>query len=278
MDRDAFGFYRPAEPLRPYVRYYWVLRCDRPARALTFPIGCPQLIFHRGTPLHIPELAADQGRLAVSGQVNFPAHLVTRGDLDMVVVVFRPHAAGAFLDVPMSELYNLEIPGCDLENRHLNLLAERILTCREDARCVAMLDAWLQERLTRHLTRKTRGCPPELALRRVDDAVRRLCAEPRTPVAELAAAACLCRKQFDRTFCALAGMNPKEYAGIVRFQRALACLQHSPARIDWARVAHASGYADQSHFIREFRRLSGHTPAALVKITAPYSDLFTSPV
>lgn len=277
MDRNAFGFYRPAEPLRPYVRYYWVLRGEQPVRTLTFPIGCPQIIFHRGTHFHIPELDADQSRLTVSGQVNFPAHLVSDGGIDTVVVVFRPHAAGAFLGLPMSELYNREIPGYDLENRSLNLLADRIAECEEDTRCIALLDEWLTARLNDHLTRKRRGCPPELELRRIDAAVRQLCTEPRTPVAELAAAACLSRKQFERTFYALAGMNPKEYAGVVRFQRALAYLQHSSARIDWARIAHASGYADQSHFIREFRRFSGHTPAALVKIAAPYSDLFTDP-
>ena len=178
MDRNDFGFYRPGELLRPYVRYYWVLRSDRPFRTLTFPIGCPQIIFHRGTPLHIPELGTDQGRLTVSGQVNFPAHLVSGGNLDMIVVVFRPHAAGAFLGRPISELYNREIPGCDLENRSLNELAERVSACRDEARCVAMIESWLTERIARHFARKRRGCPPEAELPRVDAAVRQLCAEP----------------------------------------------------------------------------------------------------
>ncbi len=39
--------YRPREELRPYVRYYWVLKNDEPFSILTFPIGCPQIIFHK---------------------------------------------------------------------------------------------------------------------------------------------------------------------------------------------------------------------------------------
>nr|WP_303757855.1 hypothetical protein [Bacteroides caecimuris] len=38
---------------------------------LTFPIGCPQIIFHKQAPLYIPELNAAQDKLTISRQVNF---------------------------------------------------------------------------------------------------------------------------------------------------------------------------------------------------------------
>lgn len=46
---------RPKEELRPYVRYYWMLESDEPFSVLTFPTGWPQMIFHRRSPLFIPE-------------------------------------------------------------------------------------------------------------------------------------------------------------------------------------------------------------------------------
>lgn len=46
---------------------------------------------------------------------------------------------------------------------------------------------------------------------------------------------------------------------------------------DFAAIAAECGYADQSHFIREFKALSGITPRALLTTCRPYSDLFTNP-
>lgn len=47
---------------------------------------------------------------------------------------------------------------------------------------------------------------------------------------------------------------------------------------DYAGIAYANGYADQSHFIREFRVFSSLTPRQLIEYQTPYSDLYTNPV
>lgn len=277
MFREEFAFFSPCAALRPYVRYYWLYASRRPAEALTFPTGAPQLLFHRRAPFSIPELNASQAPLTVSGQVNFPAHLCTSGDAEAVAVVFRPHAAGAFLHIPLSLLYNCEIAGCDLENRSLNELAERIFACGEPTQCVRLVERWLLAQLAAD----TRRRPEEFD--RIGAAVGTLLAEPRTPVSELADGACLCKKQFERRFRALVGMNPREYAGIVRFQRAMRCMellrqQPAPGRaVNWAQIACACGYADQTHLIRACRRFGGLTPTALLRCGDSRSDLFSDP-
>lgn len=91
---------RPRKELRTYVRYYWTLETNQPFSVLTFPIGCPQMIFHRRTPLFIPELSSRQDKFTISGQVNFPAHIASDGDTEMIVAVFYPHTIGRFIDTP----------------------------------------------------------------------------------------------------------------------------------------------------------------------------------
>ena len=91
---------------------------------------------------------------------------------------------------------------------------------------------------------------------------------PATSVTELASIAC-----FERLFNELIGANPKEYARIVR----LKLLQHDFENINLAQLAYQCGYADQSHFIREFKQFSGYTPLALLNVCEPYSDLFNNP-
>ena len=104
----------PREELRPYVRYYWMLESDEPFSVLTFPIGCPQIIFHRKSPLYVPEFAASQNAFTISGQVNFPVHIQSDGNLDMIVAVFYPHTVGMFIGTPPSVFYNQEISGYDI--------------------------------------------------------------------------------------------------------------------------------------------------------------------
>lgn len=132
--------YQPREELRPYVRYYWVLKGDEPFSILTFPIGCPQIIFHKKTPLYIPELDKSQSQFTISGQVNFPAHIQSDGSLEMIVAVFYPHTVGMFIDTPPSAFYNLEISGYDIENRQVNDVAQKIFNCENAKDCIDILE------------------------------------------------------------------------------------------------------------------------------------------
>lgn len=267
MNNPDISFFKPSKPLQPYVRYYWVLNSRHCFSTLTFPIGCPQIIFHKRSPLFIPELNKRQSTFTISGQVNFPAHIHSNGDTEMIVTVFHPHAIGKFIDTPPSSFYNLEISGYDIENKKLNQLSSQIFDCEENDQCIRIIEHWLLAKLYD---------TPALNFDRIDATVKRLMAIPSTPVAELAGIACLGKKQLERTFNQKVGMNPKEYARIVRFQKSLWLMQKGQNNeID---ITYANGYADQSHFIREFKVFSGYTPEKLKNKYPPYSDLFTNPV
>lgn len=256
--------YKPSEELRPYVRYYWILESPEPFSVLTFPIGCPQMIFHRGTPLFIPELSTSQNVFTISGQVNFPAHIASDGNTEMVVVVFNPHTIGMFIDAPPSAFYNQEISGYDIENRQLSQLADKIFDCPNSESAISLIEQWLTVRIK-----------PSLNIQRVGATLTTMLFNPSTRVGRLAEIACLGKKQFGRLFRECVGMNPKEYGRIVKFQRALRMMQFGSR--DYADIAYANGYSDQSHFIRDFRQFSSLTPKQLVEYQSPYSDLFTHP-
>lgn len=256
--------FQPRMELRPYVRYYWIAKCDLPFRVLTFPIGCPQMIFHRCAPLYIPELSSRQNKFTISGQVNFPAHIVSDGNIEMIVAVFYPHTIGMFIDTAPSAFYNQEISGYDVENKPLTQLAHRIFGCPDSESAILLIERWLMTKIN-----------PSLNLRRIENTLQILFRHPSVPVASLAEYACLSRKQYERVFNEQVGMNPKEYCRVVRFQKSLRMMQLGSNR--YAAIAAECEYADQSHFIREFKVFSGHTPKTLLKHCIPYSDLFTDP-
>ena len=235
--------------------------------ALTFPTGCPQIIFHRRKPLYIPESDTFQSRLTISGQVNFPSHLSATGETEMIVVVFKPYGLGPLLNIPASLFYNQEVSGDGIDGLGLRELDERISGCEDVIDCIKLIDNWLLSRLSKQANSQTQ---------RIQAVVQRMLTAPESTVTDLAYIACLGKKQFERLFRSHVGVNPKEYASIVRFQKALAMMQSGESVL--SQVAYACGYADQSHFIREFRRFSGQTPAMLLKTTSIHSDLFSNSV
>lgn len=181
----------------------------------------------------------------------------------MVVVVFYPHTIGLFIDTSPSAFYNQEISGYDLENKQLNLLADRIFECEDSETSIQLIEQWLSTRIKSSLNTG-----------RISAALSEMVRFPSTSIDNLAGISCLGKKQFERLFRKYVGMNPKEYGRIVRFQRALRMMQLGSR--DYAGIAYANGYADQSHFIREFRVFSSLTPKQLIEYQTPYSDLYTN--
>ena len=154
----------------------------------------------------------------------------------------------------------------------MNALAERVFECEDNNECVNRIEEWLLVRLACNFDHTDYG------IKRIHAAIKEICIHTHNTVEELSSICCLSKKQFEREFNTLVGMNPKEYIRIVRLQKALALLQQKRNDINHAQIAYASGYADQSHYIREFKRLSGYTLQSLLRIAEPYSDLFTMPV
>ncbi|MGH6690231.1 MAG: helix-turn-helix domain-containing protein [Gammaproteobacteria bacterium] len=64
-------------------------------------------------------------------------------------------------------------------------------------------------------------------------------------------------------------MTPKRYSRVRRFQRALALATlPRPRPVPWAELALAAGYFDQAHLCRDWRKLTGLSPADLITLRA----------
>jgi AraC-like DNA-binding protein len=88
------------------------------------------------------------------------------------------------------------------------------------------------------------------------------------PIQELADASGLSLRHFQRRFRALTGLNPKHYARICRIGHAVHRKELEP-EASWTALAHEAGYADQSHFIRDFKALTGTLPRTFLRGQTP---------
>ena len=97
------------------------------------------------------------------------------------------------------------------------------------------------------------------AFRRVTELVRERLADDLS-LDDMAACAGVSRFHFARSFKKSTGVTPHQYVLAQRVERAKQFL--GEGRLSLREIAHATGFSDQSHMTRHFRRLTGSTPRA----------------
>jgi AraC-like DNA-binding protein len=165
-------------------------------------------------------------------------------------VRFHPYGAAALFKAPQDELAGLTI-GVDALAKPLSRALSAV---RESA-------ADLDDGVTRVQQALLQWVAPESIDLRVRSAVQTIDREQGlVSIDDLAASVSMTRRHLERQFLKVVGITPKRLARITRFQHALRILEGSDAASPGTRTAAACGYADQAHFIRDFRNLAGCPP------------------
>ncbi len=248
----------PGSPLDGFIDYLWCLS-DAPthAKERILPSGTLEMVinlhedeFRIYDPAHEERCRRLSGAI-VSGAYRRSFVIDTLEHASVVGVHFRPGGAAPFLGLPAGELADSHIELDTVWGRPAGELRERLCGAATPAHRFQLLEQALRTRLDRSPRRHgaVRG-----ALAHLERSGAR--------VGELAARAGLSHRRFIEVFGAEIGMTPKLFGRVRRFQRALS-LARPAASADWAGLAHASGYCDQSHMIREFVEFSGFSPADL---------------
>ncbi len=81
------------------------------------------------------------------------------------------------------------------------------------------------------------------------------------------------RRQFQRRFKQCIGVAPETYIRIIKFQKAVQLLRNGHFQ-RLSDIAYALNYSDQSHFIREFKNFSGHTPKVFLRKGPDYRPMY----
>lgn len=109
----------------------------------------------------------------------------------------------------------------------------------------------------------------------VREALARLDADPDLPIARLASDIGVPHAQLIRRFRSGVGVTPKTYADLARFSHFLNAIPFD-AVPTWSELVAATGYHDQPHFIRSFKRYTGYTPSRYLAGVREYGAEFPS--
>ena len=241
---------RPSLPLAASIRSLWYACApDLPhERERVLPNGCIQIVISLAadaltdcdgdtlTPLPAAILVGARGRYEV---------VHTRDMAELAGIVFRPGGLGPWLQQPADRFFEQSVALDDVWP--VQDMRDRLREAGTPSHKLALLDALLVERL--------RG--RELRMRPAIQCA--LAGLTRNSVRQTALAVGLSERRLHQIFREDAGLSPKLWSRVYRFQKALAAL-HSGEETRWDRLALDCGYFDQSHFSNDFRAFSGIDP------------------
>ncbi|MFY1670863.1 helix-turn-helix domain-containing protein [Plantactinospora sp. WMMB334] len=224
-----------------------------------FRAGARSALPHRILPLNLATLVIDFAApyALVTGARSTPTVAGPSTWAYGVSVGLTPEGVAALLGVPMPELAGTAVPLPDLLGRRATALAERLVAAPDWAARFALLDRILTAEI---LGGATAGAAPQpdgtvssawWQLQRAPAGLR---------IGALADRVGVSRRCLELRFRRQIGLTPGTVARIARFQRAVGLLAGGGAL---AGTATDTGYADQPHFTREVRALSGLTPTEL---------------
>lgn len=230
------------------------------------PDGRPELVLHVGDAF---ERVYGDGRierqpgLLFAGQLTSALVLRPTGRIGVLGVRLHPHGAAALLEQPQDELAGLTIGVDDLSPA----LARSLHRVRDSATTLTATARAAEACLADHVNRSRVDVRVESTV----ETIRRH--RGRVTVEQLAHRVGLTRRHLERRFNAIVGLSPKRLARITRFQHALHVLERADG-LGGADTAALCGYADQAHFVRECRELTGRPPTAHLLQRAQLTGFF----
>ena len=248
-------YIEPIKILSKYIKNYFIVEIDNPIDFLpnerVHPCGYATMVFHYGSPSKFQKKNSSkyiEPNLVICGQQTNYYDLSLSGNTGMILIVFRPHGVKSFFNFPITELLNENLSLQDLINNEAVELEDKLLNSPNNKQRIAHLENFLTGRLIYNN-----------GFERVEHAIKMIeNSKGQIQAQNIAYEVCLGIKQFERTFSKYVGINPKKFASIVRFQNVIQ--MNSKDKRSLSQIAVDNGYYDQSHFIHDFKSLTGLTP------------------
>jgi AraC-like DNA-binding protein len=259
--------HQPDPPLDEFVHWFWFysdLQADH-TRERILPDGTfelvidlsdvPRKLYDRS---HPPLYREFRGSWISGSRSDFITIDVVQ-KTSMIGIHFKPGGAAAFLAMSADELTSRVEETDGIWGRAMDDLRTQLLEEHSIDHRFALLERFLRDRLTVPDRRDP-----------IAHALCRLTARPEVErTSELAAELGLSQKHFISLFRSRVGLTPKKFCRVRRFQKALREIEANRI-LDWAGLAAATGYYDQSHFIRDFHAFSGMNPSAYLTERGEY--------
>ncbi|TMN33668.1 response regulator transcription factor [Pseudoalteromonas sp. S2755] len=257
MDYRKFS---PSENLSSFINCFWTLEITadkNAAKQRIVPDGCIELAFILGDDIKRYTSEHEyilQPRAMVLGQTVSPFYIQPTGYVQTFAASFFPYAFSHFISEPIKNLKNQETSIYELfKHDEATKLESDIIQARNTSQRIEILEAFLLHKLSdpqriEHIVKTTVDI---IFAQNGDISVNAITKSNLNN-----------RRQLERKFLDLVGISPKHLSKLVRLQSALTLLINREDNL--TNIAYKSNYYDQSHFIKDFKALTGVSPRAFL--------------
>ncbi|MCB0656973.1 MAG: AraC family transcriptional regulator [Saprospiraceae bacterium] len=190
----------------------------------------------------------------ISGMQRYYLNISAHPHSEMLVVKFKPFGAFPVFQFPIDTINDCIEPaerffGADLLNLRNQIIENKSVTEK-----FAAMEAWLIDH-----------CDPALqAPEELVQVMEALQAHPFARHQEILAGYPKSQKHLIQQFKKYGGLTPKIFHRILRFNKLLENINLKES-IVWSDISYETGYADQSHFIKDFNAFCGINPTSYIQ-------------
>lgn len=263
-----YQLYTPHPSLSSLIKCYWSLEGEElpGTHQRIFPDGCIELVFHYGDIFqkHYQSGTINlQPRSFIHGQLTCFMEISSSGKVGIFSVRFQPQGLRPFINIDTYEINNDNIHIADIWGAAGRELEGRMLEAASNEQRVRIIELFLQRRLQ---PTKANGLIKHCVslINQANGAIN---------IEELSAKLNIGRRHLERQFIDAVGLNPKQYARISRLQYVLTLAEQKRYNT-LTHLAHNTGFYDQAHFIKDFRKFTGLSPKQYFAESLPLVKFF----
>lgn len=243
LNHLGFRAFAPHPALQAWVQCYWL------AQASSLPAeGFQETLYpDGGTTLSVHFVANQLPQLYFESRYQL-THRRFSGSINEIGVRFHPGGAYQLFGARISDIFGGELALTELGLPGVPLLQQQLLQSQDPLQQIRLIEHWLVQQANRQQAQS--------------GVIQHFCSNLNTARADagvLSDAYCLSRRQIERKFQQQIGLSPAYVRQLhcVKFARRL--IAQSPLR-SLTDIGLQSGFYDQAHFIRQFRKITHLTP------------------
>ncbi len=263
MMNIVFEEYPPCPVLAPYIHTYWSARFNVNAlpdfTQSVVPNGYVELIIHI-TDDHCHLTEKNNGKVPSPDYTLIGLHTSQyevrfSNTVSVFGIRFHPDGLSNILGLPPSVIASTYVDTSDVLGANINDFCHRIREKNSSASRVAIANSLLSAMLAKNINEFDYTALAARIVRRHSGLIAQKDLMREVPISP---------RQLQRGFKSRFGITTKEYMRIARLN-AVQRYMRSGTPVDFATVAYDNGFADQSHFIREFKAFTGTAPQSFVR-------------
>lgn len=257
----------PSLALAPYIRSYAYNEFDTNGTDVIMPWRASSeaniIFFFKDVPNKLTDsitgviLKRGQNCDIVGMSTQYNGDMTFNGKYSFLQILFRPNGFHTLFNTSPLEIVDKIVWSGDIFKQDIELLHEQLYETKSLTAMAELVNIWLLHYLNkkRRVDYKDRITVTANLITKSSGLIN---------IDTLAAYACMSMRNFERIFRNETGMTPKQICCISRFNNALQLKLNSPS-MNWTTIAYQSGYFDQMHLIKDFKRFCGEAPSSLLK-------------